>query len=334
VNIDWRRLCEQYGVEYVEGGKSTAKGNIYVACPWCKEADQGHHLGINLAGKGWGCWKSDKHRGKNPVRLMAALFNMSYMSAQQLLDGNSPSVSDGNVGERLKAMFNGPVQETPQPKPLNMPAEIKPLTDRPGLSRDPFLRYLVERGYAAGELSQVLDRYRLHYAINGPFAYRLVFPVCNSKGKLLTFTGRSVRSNAEPRYLSVSTEKAISIKNCLWREDVMFKAAPQRKDALIVCEGPFDAMRMDWCGRNLNIHATCLFGKTVSDRQENTLGELLRFYRKIFVVLDPDAVLDNLSLSDRLMGLGARIVRIDPKYDDPAEMSAKAVEEFVKRIMR
>ena len=331
--IDWITLLDRFNVDYVTSGPSTAKGNVYVHCPFCGENDQGHHLGINLAGKGWGCWKSDKHRGRNPARLMTALFRISYLSAQQLMDGQAQSVDDEAVGDRLKVLLGAP-SEVKVVKPLTIPAEIKPLTDRPGLSRDPFNNYLLDRGYTERDLPDLLAEYSIHYCISGLWAYRLVFPVINGKGKVLTFTGRTIRQNVEPRYMTVSTEYAISIKNCLWRENILFRKTDKRKSALIVCEGPFDAMRVDWFGRHLGIDATCLFGKTVSDAQEDTLGELLRFYQRIFVVLDPDAVLDNLPLADRLAALGARLVRIDPKYKDPAEMPAKAVEGFVKNILR
>ena len=53
--FDWISFLDKHGIEYSTRGPSTSRGNVYVHCSFCGQADQGKHLGISLEGKG--VWK-------------------------------------------------------------------------------------------------------------------------------------------------------------------------------------------------------------------------------------------------------------------------------------
>lgn len=334
--IDWVRILQQNSIEFVDSGPSTAKGNVYVRCPFCGSADQGYHMGISVRGKGWGCWKNRNHRGKSPAKLLSALLDISYYRAQQLLGSPQEKLyTDAAIGAKLRAMLNTSMNDPagiPR-KRLAFPPEIKPLNRHYPM----FSEYLLARGYSKDQVLEVVKQYGLHVAVRGLYAYRLVFPVYTVLG-LTTWTGRTIVPKREPRYLTLSTEAdpdkpdrpvaLATIKDCLFNERWL---QTQVGRALIVCEGPFDAMRMDYFGRPYNIHATCMFGKVISDAQVDKLYDIAENYQQLIMILDPDAAMDRLAMWDRIRRLGFRTAKLDGAFKDPADMAEAAVHSFFRK---
>lgn len=354
--IDWRKILDQLGIDYKEGGKSTAKNNIYVSCPWCGESD-GQHLGISVKGKGWGCWRRQEHRGTSATKLIAALTGMSFAQAARIVGEEDALelVGDEAVATKIRSMLMSSAEAqsnvTEKPKELKFPSEIRLLKDRPyslksgkrvkyGVDK-PFRDYLIKRGYEIFELGLLSRYYGLHYALSGLFQYRLIFPVFGEHGDLVTWTGRTVVPDKEPRYLSLTMDPELAkkydmgpalanIKDCLFNEYELFKYKEQRK-LLIVVEGPFDAMRVDFVGReNSKVNATCMFGKTVSDTQLEKLDQVARKFKYRLLLTDPDASMDNFALWNKLKHMDFEVAKLDgKKYKDPAEMIRSDIHKLV-----
>lgn len=339
--INWKQLLLRHGVDFVE-----QKHDIYVHCVWCGAADEGHHLGISLRGNGYGCWRNSKHRGKNPVRLLAALLNTSLEHAAGLLGAEHGSlIGDTGLHGKLKAML--------APKPPNLPTKLKfpsefnklSTADRRGTLTGIFFDYLVERGYGLEEIPKLAATYGLRYALHGPYRYRLIFPVHNELG-LATWTGRTVTSHKQPRYLTLAShtddgknQALCPITDCvLWQGSLGIPSGQwtdrdtHKRKALLLCEGPFDAMRMDWFGRDKDVDATCLFGKVLSPMQLDTLSDLAGDYQHKLLLLDPDAELSTFAMIEKLKRLGFRSVSMRSiDAEDPADMSAKDFEKLMQQ---
>lgn len=337
--LDWKKILTQHGIEFIESGPSTAKGNLYTACPFCKETS-GYHMGISLFGKGWGCWKRADHRGRSPRRLLAGLLGVGIAQAQALLDGLSGAglAADYDMTRRVKDMRSGDDDEvTPyEEEPLEFPPEIRPLT--PQGQGHLFTEYLEERGWLPADAARVAFRYKLRYAMRGAFAYRLVVPVYGECG-LLTWTGRTIAPDIEPRYKTLSTdpEKAKeddvpvareNVRDCLFGEADLFT---KMGAGLVVCEGPMDAIRVDYAGHRLGFRATCLFGKALSDAQVEKLAEVAPYYGRKLILLDSDATMDAYRLLERLAPYGYSVARLPRRYKDPGEMPLTAIENFLER---
>jgi hypothetical protein len=336
--FDWEAFLRARRIEYVTAGHS--KGNIGIKCVFCGDADHGFHLGIHLQGKGWFCWRNRSHRGVRPHRLIQALIGCSYFEAQRIV-GDGPNVSmlsDESFGQHIKALVAGQLDERKGPKPLQWPKEIHRLGNAGG--RAPFFTdYLFKdppegRGYEKSEINDICQWYDLHYAMRGDYAYRVIFPVEMFEG-LVTWTGRSISKNAPLRYrtLTANPERQNpdyplalrSIKDCLWNLPDLVN---DPKRILLVCEGPFDAMRLDYYGHELGIRATCLFSKSVTDAQLYELEDIAPIFEERILLLDPDASLDLLPTMERLQFLRFKPLRLPARFEDPAVLSRRDVREL------
>lgn len=325
---NWKQLLTKHRIAFVDSGPSTAKDNVYVHCVYCGTADTGFHLGISTRGKGWGCWRNPRHRGRNDARLLAALLRIPYSRAAEMLgQKQSSTVDDDDLLTRVRSTLSG-ASAHKQPPPITMPREIRPLSKNHPARM--FNEYLVERGYAWADINMLCLTYSLHYAMKGPFSYRLVFPIYDEHG-IATMTGRSI-ADREPRYLTLSAREDSGlvaqglpqargpITDYLFDEQHLFRFPPR---TLVVCEGPFDAMRVDWAHRTLtdqaNTHATCLFGKSVSQAQFDKLANLSEFTDEKFLLLDPDARFSVFEIVDRLAPLGFKPIYLDDRWEDPGD---------------
>lgn len=339
--VDWPTMFDSLGIEYVDTGASTAKGNIYVHCPWCGGLDESFHLGVHLGvgnkWKGYGCWKDKRHRGRNPRRLVAGLLNIGLGQAEQILNsrGGGSLPGSGAIQERVKAMKG--IIEDEKPVKLNFLPEIRPI-DKLGQGKI-FLEYLTEkRGYRMTEAVQMCFNYRLRYAMSGHFAYRLIIPVYNFNNELVTWTGRSI-ADKEPKYrtLTADIDKAKEdnlplavgpITDYIWNEDKLVKTHFAR--GLVLCEGPLDAMRVDYFCRDMGVRATCLFGKVLYDRQYDILMSIRNGFKHKVVILDRDAEMYSHRVTSRLQTLGFRTARLPPgRFNDLGAMPWEKVLDFI-----
>lgn len=343
--INWPQVLKVNGIPYIEGGKSTAKNNIYVHCPLCGDADEGHHMGISVRGKGWGCWRNANHRGKNNAKLLSLLLSISVSHAQQLLGETSTVLYGDEVfGDHMRSLFSKKEVKVEEDLPLTFAREFELIQVTPKYFI--YRRYLFDRGYTwVEDTSALIKMYKLHSAANGAFNYRIIIPVYTRAG-LVTWTARSIVPEREPRYLTLPTDAEsakrlgcspakVNIKDCLLNEDKLFDK--KRNKLLIVCEGPFDAMRLDSASKDfpkLPVSVTCLFGKDVSSAQVETLSEVASRYDRKVLLLDPDAALGSLSVWNKLKDLGFVTASLPGGYKDPAEMSIEAARQFIQKQLQ
>ncbi len=321
--FDWPALLRARGIEYVASGPNVARGHIAVKCPWCGENDPSQHLGISLKGQGWGCWRNRGHRGKSKARLIEALLRCSSEEARELAGENSPS-AELPPNERLNDLVasNLGLQNLAlhTAGPLVLPSSAKPMASRSSGSM-PFREYLSQRGYSMGEGEWIVEKYLLHYARAGQWANRLIIPVYDAAGRLVNWTGRAIGDKTKPRYKTLSTQLALTpISQCLLGLPLLW-SVPNPK-MLIVCEGPFDALRISVLGHELGVFGTCLFGLNASEQQALHLTALRRRFERIALCLDAGAEMSALRIQETLRVAGVdRLTPIGVK--DPGELRSR-----------
>jgi len=324
--FNWQRFLEEHRLGYVTHGHNVAPGNIAIPCPFCRD-DPSEHMGLSLSNGYWGCWRNEDHRGRSPVRLIQALLKCSRLQAE-IIAGKPQKAPLDDFDQVINSLSEVLDTET-KVDHIRFPPNVKTLVDK-GMGTK-FVDYLVDRDYTREEARLLSEVYWLMYSITGPFAYRIILPIEMPQG-LVTWTGRDITNTSDQRYKTLSKEESVrSIKDCLFG----FKSLLEDTEAntLIVCEGPFDAMRLDFFGYPFGIRATCLFGLQAQDSQVSLLSELYSFYKHRYVCLDNGADILQTKLLNRLEFLDFQSVRPPEGYKDPGDLPKPLLNEWFKQIL-
>jgi Toprim-like len=340
--IDWVRILDQYGVEWQHGSGN----NIEISCPYCGSSDEGKHLSISLNNKGYRCWRRpDQHFGKNLPKLLVAVLKISIQEAQAISgirysyvegDGsisfanNVAKLLDNGSGSNATAMGTVAAFKT-----LEFPSGFRPISKFGGIrSVHAYIQY---RGYPDAEADLLIKRYNLQTTLDGPFSYRVVIPIYMPYMGLVNWTARTTTESPYLRYRTLTTDPerskqqgmppaALQINKTLLNYDQL--SEDYGRD-LVICEGPFDALKVDHYGREAGVRATCTFGKNISDQQINLLTKIKDRYKNIWLALDEDAELEALSVLGRLQHLQPRMLRLPRGVGDPGNLSKQQVRSWI-----
>lgn len=307
--FSWADFLNERGIEY----KPTGSGWLELHCPFCGDDDRGRHMGVNgdPDSPGWNCWRDADHRGRNPTKLVAALVGCSERMAQEIVKLQVlPEPVEQPSVEKPEAMI-----------PLAMPMEFRPVADT--LYGQRFLNYLMSRGFTAAECPQVIHRYDLRYCVIGDFAGRLIIPIYKD-GQLASWTGRAVDPAVDLRYKTLSDKPGKSpratfgVKRMVYRQNELYAGG----DTLVICEGPLDAIKVDFYLHEYGIAATCLFGKDPTPEQLTVLTTLAGHFVQTAILLDADAYATAQKLVGELQPwANVRVANLPPGVKDPGELT-------------
>jgi len=335
---DIEGILSGLGIDYVTSGSNVKKGNINVACPFCGD-DPSHHLGVDPETGFWGCWRNRNHRGRKLYRLIAALGGFSFQQAAQIVGeaGNVEFDSEFDrlisEGIRTEDEYTPPVQEGVES--LAFQIEMRPLNELIPASRR-FLYYLMENRKYNNLLDavSVASYYRLRYAVSGRWKDRIIIPVY-MEGDLVTWTARSIYPDAQLRYRSLERENSVmNIKHTLFNYD---HARRHHGNALVVVEGPMDAIRLDYFGRKYGVRSVALFNTTAEQEQIYWLHRIKDLYEVVVVLFDSgmNEMLQATQLADELHANGFVNVVVGelPKgTKDPGELTRVQVRHLCEKL--
>ena len=316
--VNWIPLLEANGIEYVTSGKNVVRGEINLQCPFCGPDDPSHHLGINLETGFWSCWRNRaEHRGKRPHRLLMRLLGLSYAVVERMVR-EAPTLPDG---------FESFCQELSQ----SAPEGVSPVAAMPDdflliQAGDPHcadhLAYLRQRGISATFAHGSGLRY-CATSLDTNWFQRVIIPYTED-GQVMAWTGRSIVPSSV-RYLSSSPTIH---PGTLPTSDLVYNVDSVEEGALVICEGPFDAMNVQRCGMDEGISAVALSTTSVSERQLAILVSLMDDFDfvKIIVALDRGASRQADLIVKELAPFG-NVGRYDlpEQYGDPGELPRKEV---------
>lgn len=341
--FDWPGFLTQHGVYYVTSGSNTGKGQISIKCCWCREADPSEHLTINLRGAGWRCFRNPRaHSGRSRSRLIQALLSCSQEEAKRLAGEEAPPPpEDADLSLQVAKMLGVQPERSALP-PLQFPPEFKPLFQaynsftRP-TSATPFWQYLNERKYSDGSSDFLAQAYKLQYATRGPYRYRMIIPIHDIEGTLKTWTARSILPGETLRYKTLSKtnrygpDEPVALDgptNLLLGLPLLLRVP--NPEVLVLTEGPFDAFRITALGRHKGIYGTCLFGLNLSESQVVLLDRLMQRFRRLVVLLDPDASALTLRIKEHLTPLVVHCGRLPKGIEDPGALPYQQGQELVQ----
>ncbi len=315
--LNWVDFLQQHRIDYTFGGKN----EIVIPCPFCGVHDPSKHMSIAIDGRGWKCWRNkEKHSGRSPIRLIQALARCNYEQARQIAGIKTTHIPDDFMTKITTAVAGPASNESCK---LSMPQEFREFGDVP-MAR-PYTAYMAGRGYHGIALAHI---YGLRWCAEGPFGGRVIFPVWADG--LVSWTGRAISQQSSIRYKTLTTDPERAryehtplavgpITNYLLWWDMLMQSYD---DTIYLCEGPFDALKINFLGRRHGVCATCFFTNSPSNAQIDLLHELLPRYSKRYILLDQDAWPIALRLEQSLSTLGVKALRLPDGIKDPGELSA------------
>ena len=332
--FNWQDFLEKYNVPYVEYGSNVAKGNVNIRCPFCGSSDPSEHLGLNLATGAWGCWRDTTHRGRKPHRLVQALLGCSYVEAAQIV-GYSSKTNISNMETMLESLKGNNKDMLKSPLKIKLLNDFKLINDNGFGQR--FTNYLIKRKFKKEDIWEVCGDYNLHYCLTGNWKNRIVIPVYFDN-ELATWTARSIHPQEKIRYktLSYREENAKdrgdptapkNIKELIYNYDDLLI---EKNKVLIITEGPFDAIKMDYYGKNYGVRATCLFGLGVNDSQMSALTDIAQNFDLIVTMLDEGADLELIKTKQKLSHLNTTTWKLPPSVEDPGDLSQTQIKNLIK----
>lgn len=332
--MDWKRFFASHNIPYRDRGRNISAGNIVIKCPWCGASDHGEHLSVALDSKmGYYCYRDNRHRGKSPVGLIVALLGVSVEQARSIADGGIDIPADFKA--RVKSLL-GPLVHVERPG-LKLPDDFREFKMPLRVSSVRFWNYLLSRGFDKEKrLLNLLRHFNIRYAVNGPFAERIIFPI-TLDGIIVNWTGRAISKNSDLRYRTLSTDEEKSRTSelpqavgpitdyLLWYDECYESDA----ETLVLVEGPFDAFKVWYLGYREGIVSACFFTNDASDSQMELVELLALRFKRVVLLLDQGAYHKALGLKRQrthnpkaFPGLRIDLVMIPEGIKDPGELSS------------
>jgi hypothetical protein len=267
------------------------------------------------------CWKNTRHGG-HITKFIAIILRCTNKEAQLVYEGEKEAFdtsSFDSLSKNVDTMWDDIANPVEKKLRLKLPDEFLPM-DHKGYNKH-FVRYLLDRGFS--DLGYLYKAYGIGYANTGFYKDRIIFPIRINK-KLVTYTGRAI-TPASIKYRSLSAVDSLAvIKDTVWNFDNLIK---YKGKILYLCEGPFDSLKVDYYGKRYRSRATCLFGKTLSDKQTTLVYQLSKNYDRVVILLDPEEEYGTRVLKQQLEFIKNVEVGCLPNgVGDPGELTSSQIK--------
>lgn len=282
-------ILRQLHIEYREAGQHHHVGNNWIGldCPSCSRNSHRFRLGYNLSTGHMSCWTCGH---KNPLSVLMDLTGQSFSSLKPLLEGVSTQKWT----------------EVPR-KDLKLPVGLSGLQQQ-------HIRYLQDRGFDAVKLSTIWGVGGL--GIVPKMSWRIFIPI-HYQGRVVSWTTRTI-GKSDPRYINARPEQeSMNAKHLLFGEDFV-------RHSLLVCEGPFDAMR-------IGPGAVATMGIAFSRQQLIRMSKYP--VRVICFDSERDAQRRAKQICSQLEVFPGSTYRVELSAKDPGSASEKEIQQLRKEFL-
>jgi len=295
--FDIIRFCQDYGIEYATRGKIISKGWVGLPDVFNKSCDKDFHLGFNVSGSYLHSWVDGGHSIKSWLEIVAP--DADYHKIMQEYGDEISYVNRLNdkVENATYLEFNFP----------ELPSHAR--------------KYIEKRRFNPDAL---IEKYGLRWGgIVGDFAYRIIIPVYDATGKMVSYQGRFIGKDCSeiPRYKNLSLEKSlVDPKSILFNENNVVG------DTVFVVEGFFNCVR--WSG-----NAVASLGTSFTESQVQALSK----YKRCVILFDSEYAAQKKAkkLGVRVSSMGGaevEVIDLELVDRDIAECTDEEIKEFRKQI--
>jgi DNA primase len=161
------------------------------------------------------------------------------------------------------------------------------------------------------------------------FRRRIMFPLCDLRGRVLGFGARALGSDQKPKYLNSADNALYHKGRHLFGADIA-RAAATKAGSVIVAEGYTDVIAMHQAGLRNTVG---LMGTAMTDEQ---VGELARLAPRVQLALDADGAGQEAMLRAARVAAGRRLeLRVVPlpPGSDPADLVAADGARAMQRLV-
>jgi len=276
--------------------KKTSGDNYAFYSPFVDHYKPKLEINIRITSNGqnpWHCWISDE-KG----RTIKTLFKKLRVSKQIWDEYNS-------IFSRINRYSYDQANDQANDQ-VELPKEFKPLY-KPTNS----YKYKHAMNYVLGRGIRPTDivKYNIGYCEEGEYEDKIIIPSYDEKGKLNFFVGRSFYQT-QYKHKNPKVSKDI----------VGFDLLVNWDTPLILCEGAFDAI-------TIRRNAIPLFGKSIqSELEKKIIGNTVK---KLYIVLDSDAISNAIGLAKKFMSYGIDTHLVDLGNEDPSEMGYERINKKI-----
>src|SRR5210317_103921 len=276
--------------------KKTSGDNYAFYSPFVDHYKPKLEINIRINSKGnnpWHCWISDE-KG----RTIKGLFKKLRVSKQTWDEYNS-------IFSKVNR-YSSDYDTTEVVEQVELPKEFKPLYQQSNsIKWKHALNYLLNRGLRVEDIV----KYNIGFCESGEYEDKIIIPSYDERGKLNFFVGRSFYQT-QYKHKNPKVSKDI----------VGFELLINWDTPLVLCEGAFDAIA-------IRRNAIPLFGKSIqSELEKKIIGNSVK---KLYIVLDSDAIKNALRLAKKFMSYGIQTHLVDMGDEDPSEMGYDKINKKI-----
>jgi len=276
--------------------KKTSGDNYAFYSPFVDHYKPKLEINIRINSKGnnpWHCWISDE-KGRS----IKTLFKKLRVSKSTWDEYNA-------IFSRVNR-YSSEYDDTEVVEQVQLPKEFKPLyKPTNSFKYKHALNYLLGRGLRAEDIV----KYNIGYCEEGEYRDKIIIPSYDERGKLNFFVGRSFYQT-QYKHKNPKVSKDI----------VGFELLINWDTPLVLCEGAFDAIA-------IRRNAIPLFGKSIqSELEKKIIGNSVK---KLYIVLDSDAIKNALRLAKKFMSYGIQTHLVDMGDEDPSEMGYDKINKKI-----
>lgn len=336
--FDWERLLIERRIPYIESGANVKRGEIAIKCPFCGSADPSMHMGLSRETGWYSCWRNRaQHSGKSPLRLIMKLLGVPYGMAREIAglgdDYIDPEGFDAMAAKLMGRDKTTGRREETRRRSLRLDPDFDIIWPR-GRTRRHY-DYLVDgRGFDQPQDVEELGRlYGVCAGTLDAWKDRVILPYYQD-GDLVTWTGRAI-GNARIRYRDLEIEECVvKPKATLFNHDAIQAGGK----ALVLVEGPLDALKLDFYGRRHGVRSVALSTNSIQEEQAFLLQAAVGAFDKLLIMLDNSTSLglaDSMRMRQELAFIpGFHIVKVPFGAKDAGELTPGEVHEWAQATTR